>query len=966
MDLVSQEGGLFVGRESELRLLEDLIAEVAEGTGGAVWVQGVPGIGKSALIAAALNGLAADGVAGCLVYAGAASEQSPLFPLQLALDVLSGGVSFAVPQEREPESVRSGRAEIVDLLYSGIQADPYAPTAAITMVAERLVDLVHRLCAVAPLILVVDDAQWADQASVEILVRLAGLLRQLPLLLVIAARPVPARAEVTALHRALAEVGGQTIELGPVSDGTAAEMTRRLIGGRPGPALARQLAAAVGHPLYLRELIDALIRESRLQLDDRTVELRGDPSDLPSSLPAAIGARLGFLSEPTMSALRVGAVLGPSFSVADLSTVSGQRASDLVGLVAEAVQAGVLTETVQGLAFRHDLIHHTLYYGIMASLRAALHRQAAEQLARAGARPEQVAVQLLAAPREAAPWMIDWVADAAPMLSLRAPQVSADLLSRAKDGLAQQDRRRPLFDAELATARLMLGENEEVVRLARPLLSFTLDPALAGRIAWTLAYALPRLGRVAESIEVTDAVLARSDLPVLWSARLRARRSMSLHAVGRYDEAYADAERAVADGEAVGDQLAMGYALYTIALVEIYGRRNVAAARSATERAIGMFADDPGATDLILLLLSNLGGVLMGLGLPDAADGVFAQIAGLADRGTEPRQAHLRVLSAVAALYRGRWDDVLAEVETAERLPLDAAYRKYLPGLTAQVAVHRDDRATVGASLRGAEDLRLIDTEVRMLIEFQLVAWALAAERDARPDEALTRLVAAFDPDGTGEFPQLGVISTQWLPDVVRLALAAGKPGIAASAARACAREAGKQGRPTPAASARHCQGLLDGDPDAVQAAAGIFEKIGYVLLRGRALEDAAVLHAERGNTENARTAYRAAVDTYGELGAAWDIMRADIRLRPYGVRRSVRSTRRHPASGWDGLTPTEQKIARLIAEGLSNPDIAAQMFVSRNTIQTHVAHILSKLDARSRFQIAHAVRRAIAVPPES
>jgi DNA-binding CsgD family transcriptional regulator len=956
VDMVSEEGGLFVGRESELALLEELIAEVREGIGGAVWVEGVPGIGKSALIGAALNGLAADGVEGCLVYAGAASEQSPLFPLQLALDVLGGGVSFAVPQEREPESVRSGRAEISDLLYSGVRVDPYAPTPAITLVAERLVDLVQRLCAVAPLVLVVDDVQWADEASVEILGRLAGLLRQLPLLVVVAARPVPAKAELTALHRALAEAGGQTIELGPVNDGTAAEMTRRLIGGTPGPALARQLTAAVGHPLYLRELIDALIRESRLELDDRTVELRGDPSDLPSSLPAAIGARLDYLSEPTMSALRVGAVLGPSFSVADLSTVSGQRASDLVGMVAEAVRAGVLTETAQGLAFRHDLIHRTLYHGIMASLRTAMHRQAAEQLARAGARPEQVAVQLLSAPEEVAPWMIDWVADAAPTLSLRAPQVSADLLSRARGGLAQQDHRRPLLDAELATARLMLGENEEVVRLARPLLSFTLDPAMAGRIAWTLAYALPRLGRVAESIEVADEVLARPDLPVLWSARLRARRSMSLHAVGRYEEAYADAERAVADGEAVGDQLAMGYALYTVALVEIYGRRNVAAAKIATERAIGMFADAPEATDLILLLLSNLGGVLMGLGQPEAADAVFAQIAGLADRGTEPRQAHLRVLSAVAALYRGRWDDALAEAETAERMPLDAAYRKYLPGLTAQVAVHRDDRAVADASLRGAEDVQLSDTEVRMLMEFLLDAWALAAERDARPEEALTRLVAAFDPDGTGEFPRLGVISTQWLPDLVRLALATGKPDIAASAARACAREAAKQGRPTPSASAQHCQGLVDGDPDAVQAAAETFGKIGYVLLRAQALENAAVLHAERGNPASARTAYRAAIDIYGELGAAWDIRRADTRLRAYGIRRGIRSTRREPASGWDGLTPTEQKISRLVAEGLSNPDIAAQMFVSRNTIQTHVSHILSKLDARSRSQIAHAV----------
>jgi DNA-binding CsgD family transcriptional regulator len=945
-------GAPFVGRESEVQLLEGLITQAREGTGGAVWLEGAPGIGKSALIAATLDGTDHDG---CRVYAGAASEQSPLFPLQVVLDVLGGGVSFARTQESEPEPIRGIRAEIVDLLY-GTRADAYTPVAASTLVAERLVDLVHRLCAVAPLILVVDDAQWADQASIEILLRLAGLLRQLPLLLVIAVRPVPARTEVTALRRALADAGGLTIELGPVSDAVTAEITWRLIGGRPGPALARQLTAAGGNPLYLRELIDALVRESRLRLDDLTVDLRGDPADLPASLPAAIGLRLGFLPEPVMSALRVAAVLGRSCSVADLSTVSGQRASELAGVVAEAVQAGVLIEAAQGVAFRHDLIHHTLYHGMPASLRAVLHRQAAEHLARAGARPEQVAVQLLAAEGEADPWMIDWVAGTAPMLSQRAPQVSAELLARARDGLTPQDARRALLDAELATAQLMLGDNEAVVRLARPVLKLTRDPALAGRVAWTLAYALPRLGRLTEAIEVTDEALARPDLPAAWAARLRARRSMSLFAVGRYDEAHAAAERAAADGELAGDDLSVGYALYTIAEVEIYQRRNVIAAKSAIERALAMFAGDPGATDLVLLLMANLAGGLSGLGLPDAADGVFAQIAALADRGTEPRQAHVRVLSAVYAVYRGRWDEALAEAETAGRLPLDASYRRYLPGVVAQVAVHRDDRAAADASLSGAEDVRLVDTEVRILIEFLLVAWALTAERNARPAEALARLVGVFDPDGTGEFPQLGVISSQWLPDVVRLALAVGEPGIAASAARACAREAAAQDRPTPKVAAQHCQGLLDGDPSAVQAAAELFQKLGYPLLSAQALENAAVLHAERGDAAAARAAYLAAIASYGELGAAWDIIRADTRLRKHSIRRGTPGVRRAADAGWDGLTPTEQKISRLIAEGLSNPDIASQLFVSRNTIQTHVSHILGKLSARSRAEIARAV----------
>jgi len=942
---------VFVGREAELRLLGGLVEQVREGMGGAIWVQGDPGIGKSALLATALGGTDRDGF---MVFSGAASEQSPIFPLQVLLEIL--GVSFATLEAPEPDPVSQCRAEIAALLYA-TRAEALTPPGTIAVAAERLVALVHRLCALSPVVLLVDDVQWADQASLGVLVRLARTLRQLPLLLVTAARPVPARTEVTALRQALTDAGCLTIELGPVSDSEAAKITQQLIGGRPGPALARQLTMAGGNPLYLRELVDALVRESRLRLKAETADLLGAPADLPATLPSAIGLRLGFLSEPAISALRVAAVLGSSFSVTDLSTVSGKRASDLTDVVVEAVKAGVLADSGPGmLAFRHELIHHTLYQGMPGSLRAAMHRQAAEHLARAGARVEQVAVQLLANPADGAPWMIDWLAGAAPMLSQRAPQVSADLLARAKDSLAAQDPRREHLDAELAAANLMLGDNEQVVRVARPMLTFARDPALAGHTAWTLAYALPRLGRLAEAIEVTDQALARADLPALWSARLRARRAMSLFAVGRYQDARSEAERAEAEGNLAGDRLAQGYALYTIGLLEIYQRRNVIAGKEATERALALFADDPEATDLVLLLMANLGGGLSGLGLPDAADQVFAGVAALADRGTEPRQAHVRVLSAVYAVYRGRWDDALAEVETAERLPLDAAYRRFLPGVVAQVAVHRDDQAAVAASLRGVEDVELGDTEVRLLIEFLLVAWALAAERDAQPAVALTRLMDIFDPDGTREFSRLGVISSQWLPDVVRLALATGQSAIAEAAARACARESARQDRPTPKAAAQQCQGLLDGDPQAVQTAAAQFHSIGYPLFSAQALENAAMLHAKQGDVTAARTAYVQAIDIYRELGAEWDIVRADTRLRQYNIRRGTRGIRHRPATGWEALTSTEQKVARLVAEGLSNPDIAGQLFLSRNTVQTHVSHILTKFNARSRVEIARAI----------
>src|SRR5260370_39595157 len=89
-------------------------------------------------------------------------------------------------------------------------------------------------------------------------------------------------------------------------------------------------------------------------------------------------------------------------------------------------------------------------------------------------------------------------------------------------------------------------------------------------------------------------------------------------------------------------------------------------------------------------------------------------------------------------------------------------------------------------------------------------------------------------------------------------------------------------------------------------------------------------------------------VRQYAALGARWDISRAEKRLRAHGIR-PHRTYRERPATGWAALTPTEQHIADLVVQGLSNPDIAAALFLSRNTVHTHVSHILAKTGIRSR-----------------
>ena len=133
--------------------------------------------------------------------------------------------------------------------------------------------------------------------------------------------------------------------------------------------------------------------------------------------------------------------------------------------------------------------------------------------------------------------------------------------------------------------------------------------------------------------------------------------------------------------------------------------------------------------------------------------------------------------------------------------------------------------------------------------------------------------------------------------------------------------------------------------------------------MAAQALEDAAYLEAERGELALAEGHLAEAVGIYATLGAAWDIERAGARFQPYGVRAVRGAVRGRPSSGWEALTPTEVKVAYLVADGRSNPDVAAALFLLRNTVQTHVSHILAKLGARSRAEIIREAVRHPAAP---
>lgn len=204
------------------------------------------------------------------------------------------------------------------------------------------------------------------------------------------------------------------------------------------------------------------------------------------------------------------------------------------------------------------------------------------------------------------------------------------------------------------------------------------------------------------------------------------------------------------------------------------------------------------------------------------------------------------------------------------------------------------------------------------------------------------------------------------LPDLVRLALAVGDTATASLAITAAEAAMAADPSPVSVTTARFCQALLTDDVESLLTVAADYRSYGWQPKRALALEEAAARLARAGQPDRARAALTDAARVLTELGASLDIRRADARLRRHGVRRGPRSAHRRVTTGWKSLTPGEERIARLVAEGLSNPDIAAELYLSRRTVETHVSSILAKLQVRSRAGIVRTVGKLAKISAEA
>ena len=932
-----------VGREPEQDRLAAAVQAARAGRGRIVLISGEPGIGKTALLASLVARSA-----GARVASGAAEELERRIPFAAITDCLGAGAGAA------------GRdtAEITALLR-GSHRPPGGTLARVDtefLITEAILGLVDGWCAAGPVVLAMDDLQWADPASLLVLHRLGRVAGQLPLLIAAACRSGATGPDLDRLLRSWEARDADHISLGPLDERSVAVLTGQAIGARPAPGLLGMITAAAGNPLYVIELARALASGAAV----------AGAAAVPESLITVVTRRLAGLSDRAREILPVSAILGPGFTVAELSAVLATPALELIGVVQEAVAAGVLTAEADRLVFRHEVIRQALVEGLPASARNALHLQAGQALAAAGAPVERAAQHLLAG-MTLDTRTLAWLARSADRLSARAPALAADLLRRAVDTADPAGAQAVPLRLALAGALLRAGRFAEAEAAANAGLAAHGGPGAddrgvgdggdpGGQLRWVLVQASLNQGHVPEALRQTQQALEDGDLSRAERARFHGLAAQCLHVLspGGPGPAMQAAEGARAEGVASGDPVAMAYGLQAVAGASRWQGRFCQALDLADQAVAALDRAGPIADSQLdpQLIRANC---LLDLDRDAEAQEAYAADLRLAERGTGTFFLCLHHLSVARMCFlTGRWDDALSEISTAREAPDHLGVGVHLDGLAALVAVHRQDRDEL-AALRAALDRPLASGTVRHTIDDRSWGRGLALLADGERDAAFGVLCHAWQECVTGNREYCG---HYLLPDLAALAVQLGEVPAARQAVAALDSYLADRVAPSLHRSARFATAILDGDPGALLDVAAAYAAVGRPLLESQAREHAADLLAAAGRAGQARIQLEAAQDCYARLDAVWDAARADARLRTHGIRRGAHGPRRRPKSGWAALTETERKVAALLAEGLSNPDIAARMFTSRRTVQYHVSNILAKLGLSSRVELATLVAR--------
>jgi DNA-binding NarL/FixJ family response regulator/tetratricopeptide (TPR) repeat protein len=931
------------GRDEDLARLSQGAMSALGGRGAAVLVSGEPGIGKTSLL---------DVVAtqclrlGMRVLRGAAEELEVRFPFAAIGSCLGiAGTSTDRAVQRIAELIRGESASGAGA-SSGAVSQEY-------VVVEAILTLMDDWCAETPVALFLDDLQWADPASLRVLSRIGRVIGQLPLFVGTSCLPVPRSDELAGLLRSLDAHGAQSIALGPLPGPAVEGLVARLVRARPGPDLLAVIQDTAGNPLYISELVTSLIREHQIRISDGVAELtERDDLAVPASLADAIRHHMSVLSPQAQHVLPVAAALGTGFSVTELSMVLNEPLSSLLGIIREASQVGLLIDADNDLIFRHDVTRRVLADSLPESAHLAIHARAGHALAAAHAPIERVAEHLLqGAVMDVA--ALDWLTASAEALAVRAPTLAVDLLRHALSLADPGDRRQAVLRVHLCRALQWAGQAAEAEVAIHDALARDPEPAQKNVLRWLLALACFAQGKLAETLEECESALAAGRLTAAETTRFQGQIAQCHLVLSNFDEAMVMAGRARQTAIAGGVEWSAIQAVEVMTAVYLSQQRSEQALHLADQELSILASYEEIHPDLPFGIAPYMlkGWSLTELDRLAEADETLETGMRFCERTGSPLLAMYHATRATLRFLQGRWDDALAEIRAGQEIP-DPLMVAVVPldGMTAVIGIHRNDRAVIAATNAWPEE---VPPSMAFAVFWNKWARALAAEAAGNPERAFDLLFTYWD-RGT---PLPRAHMHHICPDLARLAVVLGKPKLATRVADEMTTLSARETKSAAIqGTAALCRGMAEGDIEQLRTAVAAYRQAGRPLYQAHAYENAAVFLAKSRRTSQAHAALKAAVDLYTGLDATWDVDRARQRIRQTGIRVGTGGLLHRPKTGWDALTPTERTVATLVAQGHSNPAIAAQMPISRRTVQSHVSSILSKLGLTSRVELAEFV----------
>ncbi|HEX3613624.1 MAG TPA: LuxR C-terminal-related transcriptional regulator [Sporichthyaceae bacterium] len=660
------------------------------------------------------------------------------------------------------------------------------------------------------------------------------------------------------------------------------------------------------------------------------------------------------LSSGARQLLEVAAAFGRTVSVEDLAEVLDQAIGQVLAPLHEVLAAEVLVPDNGLLVFADRKVQRACYGGMVEPIRTALHGRIGAVMLRHGGSAVPAAAHLIAAARPHDELALVTLDQASRELMSSAPAAAAELALRAMQLTAAADDQRFARIATAVEALLRAGRLDEARRLGSDTLASTGAPgAMTARLRVALCAVLCLCGQPAQAVAESEVVLAEHGLPghvvdAAASARLRA--LLALDDTPRIQMA----AEAILAGDVAGAESALVTA--TVALAWL------AWADGRVDRALGLVRAAVRRCERARLVhvsgvhpRLSLATMLIPLGDLDQADSALSQ----ADEEIELAADTVywiapRLLRARLHLAAGRLDDAQASAQAALQRADDLGAALFVPpalATLAAVSVQRGDLHDAAQLLERARR-EVVDAPQTRPDGFAHT-WAAARLACAHGDPQSARETLAEVYLAVSHRPAVLVEEPDAAAWLTRLALASGCRTDAVRAV-ACAEglAASSPGSGSLRAAAAHARGLLDHDPVAMLLAASDYR---HPWGAASAAEDAGSALIGRDRSA-AVELFRRALAGYDRVGAAADRDRVRSRLRTLGVRSCHWAHAERPQTGWRSLTDTEIRVARLVAEGATNAQAAARLFLSPHTVGFHLRQIFRKLGIRSRVELTRVV----------